>query len=674
MMNNVLEIKLYQLVILFQLSILFFSGPSFAISDEKYEKIKRAHKEMHKWAPVAGRLYMNSIDRVTNTHELVVEFIWDSKEGFGTSEELKKGGEKSHAFEMSITFNDKEKEGKVVKYSDLLECIYTDRLKYNSIAFDNGDLEDYEMLVNDCNEKSLVSDLKLSEAEFYVDTRAGDEESAQDFAFGLNEASKVNVKGADGNPMIYKVKFKVRQQNFRITDAPVILKVNKLFDIALDLEDGEDDIDISDDLDTWRRPRCVFRDFCYANASIEKNGKCAYIGSNCLTMFEDDFKCYTLGRKKSCNYETDLNHGFNVLLDTQYDAICGDNCNDISVRRNSPYLTWCLASKDDAYDTEEEALKITIPEQASVPVEFPVELLQCLDEDWFAIKPTKSALYNITLPVPQGTDFDFTLYSDPIRYASRITTKDDLKNRRKLEEKVSAVFLEGGREYLIKLSSKAKFAENYVGGWFTNLKISYFEPFPDVSGDEWYANAIAVLYLTDVIGGNENSAKFHPDDPISRAEFMKMLINTIALSFGKNVFEGKCHCPSSSYERAAPCASVTDWKERVASCALGYPTLDNPIYFWQEHTQKDLKSALSKEEAAQALAIALDLNDKEKCSFEDCEDYIKIVRKLNGNVFRRVDGVVYPTEKFTRGEAASVLVKTFFTEDYIRNIKNLRKK
>ena len=86
--------------------------------------------------------------------------------------------------------------------------------------------------------------------------------------------------------------------------------------------------------------------------------------------------------------------------------------------------------------------------------------------------------------------------------------------------------------------------------------------FPDVQGSEWYALPVNYLARRQVLGGKEDG-KFHPEDPVTRAEFLKLL----ALVSGKKINSQRLQGKFSDVDNNAWYAEYVYWsvKEKIAN-------------------------------------------------------------------------------------------------------------
>lgn len=73
----------------------------------------------------------------------------------------------------------------------------------------------------------------------------------------------------------------------------------------------------------------------------------------------------------------------------------------------------------------------------------------------------------------------------------------------------------------------ARLSKNYHAGY-------YYEPsFPDLESQAWYLNYVGFMEQAGIMKGDENGF-FHPDDPITRAEFAAVIADFSDLPLGQN--------------------------------------------------------------------------------------------------------------------------------------------
>lgn len=194
-------------------------------------------------------------------------------------------------------------------------------------------------------------------------------------------------------------------------------------------------------------------------------------------------------------------------------------------------------------------------------------------------------------------------------------------------------------------ATAGSYSKDYSAG--KNNDPNNIDGFSDLDGFDWAADAIKSLFERKVINGKGDSM-FCPNDYVTRAEFLKMIILTLNLS----TESGECSFTD---------VSENDWFYPYVSAgvSLGIVTgyEDGSFGSTDRITRQD--AAVIIERAAKAAGLAFD-EKQENTEFSDksdISDYAEeAVRKLvTADVLHGNDGAFLPKDSCTRAEAAVML-------------------
>ncbi len=163
--------------------------------------------------------------------------------------------------------------------------------------------------------------------------------------------------------------------------------------------------------------------------------------------------------------------------------------------------------------------------------------------------------------------------------------------------------------------------------------------FPDTAGSE-FDNEIGLLKLTGVISGYSDGT-FHPDQPINRAEFVKILL---------------AHKKETTGVGTASC--FTDFKAGQTEWYYGYACRAKELGYIQGYPDGSF-GGTNNINLAEALKITLEAYDIELPKFAKAPDhwydYYIIAARDNGLIAKIGDN---PAHLVTRGEMAYLVVRT----------------
>ena len=184
-------------------------------------------------------------------------------------------------------------------------------------------------------------------------------------------------------------------------------------------------------------------------------------------------------------------------------------------------------------------------------------------------------------------------------------------------------------------------------------------PFPDIEG-HWAEEAITKLYEDKAING-DTDGKFHPDNTVSRAEFLKMVTALVANIFEVEIpeAENKTHWADKYNEFALNSYLYANYDlnyDGVSPAVMSKKDYDQPIKRWEmayilsNAFQNMFMLNASKEEGINDLAAIKEKYDESISSSVTNLVYLKIVTgDENGNF--------NPENSGTKAEAATLIKK-----------------
>ncbi|MBN1628332.1 MAG: S-layer homology domain-containing protein [Thermoleophilia bacterium] len=187
-------------------------------------------------------------------------------------------------------------------------------------------------------------------------------------------------------------------------------------------------------------------------------------------------------------------------------------------------------------------------------------------------------------------------------------------------------------------------------------------PYPDLSGDEWYIEALQDLSDEGVIHGRADGT-FGPYDPISRAEFSAMLADLLDLTPGES--HPFTDFPAGSwYEPAVAALCQTGLANGVSTTAF-----DPEGTMSRQQAASLLMRALEYRHSVQPVeGLDLTLGAEEVDfwlqRFGDRQLIAEVHRASVANAYRlqivsgRLDGLFYPLDQVTRSQSVGMLYAT----------------
>lgn len=256
-----------------------------------------------------------------------------------------------------------------------------------------------------------------------------------------------------------------------------------------------------------------------------------------------------------------------------------------------------------------------------------------LPEDFNDLTETKSVINIFLEPwdVLKGTD---TITNDYIDSEASI-----LANINKIIENYN----------LEKLEEKFDASSNEDG---TELIFSSPRDFSDVEGTEWYGDNVYYLTSKGIVDGNPDGT-YRPSDTLNRAEFIKLLIETLDLDIA-----GGYIYYSNPYQDVDP----YQWYESYVTIAYNEGLLDD---LWENDTEFYPNQDMTRIEAATLLnntlnkyGISATLQNADDISFIDMSSDNKAVIEnvFQNNIMVGTSSISFaPSKTLNRAEAASII-------------------
>ena len=185
----------------------------------------------------------------------------------------------------------------------------------------------------------------------------------------------------------------------------------------------------------------------------------------------------------------------------------------------------------------------------------------------------------------------------------------------------------------------------------TRPPVTYSDDFPDVTKDYWAYEPIMKMRAYGIINGYADG-NFKPEGNVTRAEFAKILVNTLGVDVQK-----------TGYKNVFADVSDNHWAVKYIAAASNYLTgyLDGEKLLYKPDTYA------TRDDIAVAVVIASGLKDKKFNSetiynFEDYEDISEEIRNYisiaveNKIISGFPDGTFRPSELLTRAQVCQLMV------------------
>ena len=192
-------------------------------------------------------------------------------------------------------------------------------------------------------------------------------------------------------------------------------------------------------------------------------------------------------------------------------------------------------------------------------------------------------------------------------------------------------------------------------------------PFPDISPDDWYYDDIALLYKFEIMDGDTDGL-FHPDDQLTRAQFIKMLAT----------FEGLYTATQSTGVSWAEDA----WNTLNEAGVLGSPVNEHGVVetTYIPLDREALNTPITRYEMAFLVTNMLylvfaentvSINDPEAniADYDDLDPtYRNAVEQAYGKgiIVGRTDGSFDGSSTLKRCEAAAVIVRLLWSSERVK--------
>lgn len=169
--------------------------------------------------------------------------------------------------------------------------------------------------------------------------------------------------------------------------------------------------------------------------------------------------------------------------------------------------------------------------------------------------------------------------------------------------------------------------------------------FPDVSADVWYFEYIEKLAEEGIVSGDETGS-FNPENPITRAEFLKMIAEIF------NIIDKDANC---DFTDVAP----ETWYYTYVASAVKFDIVqgngDGRFNPSQHITRQDM--AVIAVRAAQLSGILPENGELNFADSNDISDYAKesVASMASAGVIAGADGNFNPKDFATRGQAAKII-------------------